>query len=122
MWWLALLARPKWGPARVRRGVRWAGNRALVVDDMAMPVPDVGALWQAMADHSPWVAKRRSHGLRVPAGCVAMWAAVDAVEPRTERTLALASKLPLRDARRQLFTLEFQGWILRLPGRRYLRR
>ena len=106
---------PQWG-------VRWAGNRALVVDDMAMPVPDVGALWQAMADHLPWVAKRRSHGLRVPEGCVAMWAAVDAVEPRTERTLASASKLPLRDARRQLFTLEFQGWILRLPGRRYLRR
>ena len=87
-----------------------------------MPVPDVDALWQAMADHTPWVTKRRDHGIRVPVGCVAVWGQVDAVHPRTERALASAAKLPLQDVRRQLFTLEFQGWVLRLPGRRYLRR
>jgi len=106
---------PQWG-------VRWAGNRALVVDDMAMPVRDVDALWQAMADHTPWVTKRCDHGVRVPVGCVAVWGQVDAVHPRTERALASAAKLPLQDVWRQLFTLEFQGWVLRLPGRRYLRR
>ena len=74
---------PQWG-------VRWAGNRALVVDDMAMPVPDVDALWQAMADHTPWVAKRRDHGIRLPVGCVVVWGQVDAVHPRTERALASA--------------------------------
>ena len=104
---------PQWG-------VRWAGNRALVVDDMAMPVPDVDALWRAMADHTPWVTKRRDHGVRVPVGCVAVWGLVDAVHPRTERALVAAAKLPHQDVRRQLFTLEFQGWVLRLPGRRYL--
>lgn len=102
--------------------LRWAGNRALVVDDMAMPVSDVDALWQAMADHRPWVVKRRAHGFQVPGGCVLVWRAVDPVHPKSERSLASASKLPLQDVRRQLFTLEFQGWILRLPGRRYLRR
>ena len=106
---------PQWG-------VRWAGNRALVVDDTAMPVPDVDALWHAMADHTPWVMKRREHGLQVPEGCVAVWGQVDAVHPRSELALASASKLPPQDVRRQLFTLEFQGWVLRLPGRRYLRR
>ena len=106
---------PQWG-------VRWARNRALVVDDMAMPVSDVDALWQAMADHTPWVTKRRDHGVRVSVGCVAVWGQVDAVQSRTERALASAAKLPLQDVRRQLFTLEFQGWVLRLPGRRYLLR
>ena len=106
---------PQWG-------VRWAGNRALVVDDMAMPVPDADALWRAMADHTPWVAKRRDHAVRVPAGCVAVWGQLDAVHPRTERALVAAAKLSLQDVRRQLFTLELQGWVLRIPGRRYLRR
>ena len=170
VWWLALLARPKWGPARVLRGVEVAGSpqeawdrwflrepseamagrdtarRWLeaahsegmqvctldnpsypsllrkLTDAMAMPGPDVDALWQAMADHTPWVTKRRDHGVRVPVGCVAVWGQVDAVHPRTERALATAAKLPLQGVRRQLFTLEFQGWVLRLPGRRYLRR
>ena len=107
--------KPQWG-------VRWAGNRALVVDDMAMPVPDVEALWRAMADHTPWVTKRRDHAVRVPAGCVAVWGQLDAVHPRTERALVVAVKLSLQDVRRQLFTLELQGWVLRTPGRRYLRR
>ena len=80
LWWLVLLARPKWGPARVLRGVETAGSPQEV------------------------------------------WDQVDAVHPKTERALASAAKLPLQDVRRRLFTLEFQGWVLRLPGRRYLRR
>ena len=87
-----------------------------------MPVPDVDALWQAMADDTPWATKRRDHGVQVPSGCVAVWDHLDAAHPRTARALALAAKRPLQDVQHQLFTLELQGWVLRIPGRRYLRR
>ena len=102
------------------RALGW--KPGLVVDDMAMPVPDADALWRAMADHTPWITKRRDHAVRVPGGCVAVWGQSDAVHPRTEWALVAAAKLSLQDVRRQLFTLEFQGWVLRLPGSRYLRR
>ena len=70
------------------------------MDDMAVPVSDVDALWQAMADHTPWATTRRDHGVRVPAGCVAVWVQVDAVHPKTERALTSAAKLPLQDVQR----------------------
>jgi DNA processing protein len=105
----------------------WAGNRALVADDLARPVRDVDGLWRALAD----AARDRALGAApgssapnpagVPEGCRDVWRALSETRPVSWLQLKLRLGLPNAALDRQLFTLEVQGWIRRLPGRAYLR-
>jgi len=109
------------------RGAAWAGNRALVADDLARPVRDVESLWRAVADAAQ--ARARGASVRppapntagVPAGCRDVWRALSATRPVSWLELNARLGLPPAILDWQLFTLEVQGWIRRLPGRAYLR-
>ena len=101
----------------------WAGNRALVADEIAHPVRDIDDLWQTMgkqaADAGAALCTTNPAGL--PEGCKAVWSMLTSHEAVTWRQLRDTLCLNAHDLNRQLFTLEFQGWIRRLPGRAYLR-
>ena len=108
-------------------GPGWAGNRALVADQIAAPVRDVDALWAAMASDARLqgraVMERNdpAEETAFPEGCRQVWDAIHHKHPTPWRTLQKKTKLSAAELDRKLFTLELQGWIRRLPGRAYLR-
>ena len=104
-------------------GASWSGNRALVADELAMPVADVNALWRAMAEG----AQNRQTGsvqgevVAFPEGCREVWDALNNTRPTTWDKLRKNCEGRTSDLERQLLTLEVLGWIRRLPGRAFLR-
>ena len=105
------------------KGAAWSGNRALVADDMAKPVTDVDDLWRHMAAE----ADERTAGINasnaagLPKGCGAVWTKLHSRRATTWHALQQSMSLSESELKRQLFTLESQGWVRRLPGRAYLR-
>ena len=105
------------------KGPSWSGNRALVADNMAQPVTDIDDLWR----HLDMEAKVRIAGIKapnaagLPEGCGTVWSELHSDRVTTWRALHRSLRLAETELNRQLFTLESQGWIRRLPGRAYLR-
>lgn len=96
----------------------------MIVDDVAQPVRDVGQFWERLScgnDPEPLSKIDGCDAPTLPEGCERVW------ELMSERTPVSCSemcqKLNVTADRldHMLFTLEVQGWIRRLPGRRYLR-
>lgn len=56
-----------------------------------------------------------------PKGCGKVWSELHSDRATTWRELHRSLRLAETELNRQLFTLESQGWIRRLPGRAYLR-
>ena len=105
------------------KGPSWSGNRALVADDLAEPVTDIDDLWQHLGAEAEVriVGTCSSNVAGLPEGCEALWSQLHSDRAMTWRTLQQSLRLPETELKRQLFTLESQGWIRRLPGRAYLR-
>jgi DNA processing protein len=105
------------------KGPSWSGNRALVADNMAQPVTDIDDLWR----HVGAEAEVRIAGIKMknaaglPTGCGKVWSELHSDRATTWRALHRSLRLAETELNRQLFTLESQGWIRRLPGRAYLR-
>lgn len=104
-------------------GASWSGNRALVADELAVPVADVNALWRALAKGARCRQTGSTQGELVafPEGCREVWGALNNTRPTTWETLRKTYEGKIADLERQLFTLEMLGWIRRLPGRAFLR-
>lgn len=104
-------------------GPAWAGNRMLVSDGLAHPVRSVLDLWRAMAEGVQGLdASTLRTRLDFPSGCEEVWQAMaHRSGPVPWATLASLPGMSEDGLSRQLFTLEVQGWIRRLPGRAYLR-
>ena len=104
-------------------GTAWAGNRMLVSDGLAHPVEGLADLWRAMAKGAQGMdASALRKRLGFPSGCEEVWKAMaQRSGPVPRATLASLSGMSEEGLSRQLFTLEVQGWIRRLPGRAYLR-
>ena len=109
---------------RELNGPSWSGNRSLVADDMAQPAADIDDLWRHMgAESEGRVTGTRCNAVAgLPKGCQAVWSQLHANRAKTWYALQQSLHLPEMELKRQLFTLESQGWIRRLPGRAYLRR
>lgn len=105
------------------KGPDWSGNRALVADEMAEPVANIDDLWRRMGAD----AEGRNTGMGainpagLPEGCQAVWSQLCSDQAKTWQALRQSVFLEEVELKRQLFTLESQGWIRRLPGRAYLR-
>ena len=101
----------------------WSGNRALVADELAVPVADVNALWRAMAEgaRSRQTGSAKEEVVALPEGCREVWNTLNNTRPTTWNKLRKMCKGLTVDLERQVFTLEMLGWIRRLPGRAFLR-
>jgi predicted Rossmann fold nucleotide-binding protein DprA/Smf involved in DNA uptake len=95
----------------------------LVSDGSAHPVRSVLDLWRAMAEGVQGLdASTLRTCLDFPSGCEEVWQAMaHRSGPVPRATLASLPGMSEDGLSRQLFTLEVQGWIRRLPGRVYLR-
>jgi DNA processing protein len=104
-------------------GASWSGNRALVADELAVPVADVNALWRAISEgaQSRQTGSAQGELVAFPEGCREVWDALDNARPTTWDQLRKTCEGRTVDLERQLFTLEMLGWIRRLPGRAFLR-
>ena len=104
-------------------GVSWSGNRALVADELAVPVADVIALWRAIAEgeQSRQTGSAQGELVAFPEGCREVWDTLNNARPTTWDQLRKTCEGRTVDLERQLFTLEMLGWIRRLPGRASLR-
>ena len=104
-------------------GASWSGNRALVADELAVPVADVNALWRAIAEGAQSRQTGSAQGglVAFPEGCREVWDALDNARPTTWDQLRKTCEGRTVDLERQLFTLEMLGWTRRLPGRAFLR-
>ena len=105
------------------KGPSWSGNRALVADDMTQPVTDIDDLWRHVGTEAEvrvaGVHATKATGL--PRGCEKVWSKLQSDRATTWQALHRSLRLADKELNRQLFTLESQGWIRRLPGRAYLR-
>ena len=99
----------------------WSGNRALVADQWATPVHDVEHLWANMACGPQDPAKKVDHPGGLPEECRAVWMCLHARCKTTRSQLQERLSLQDKELTIQLFTLEVQGWIRRVPGGGYLR-
>ena len=90
---------------------------------MAEPVANIDDLWRRMGAD----AEERNTGMGainpagLPEGCQAVWSQLCSDQAKTWQALRRSVFLEEVELKRQLFTLESQGWIRRLPGRAYLR-
>ena len=105
------------------RGPSWSGNRALVADNMAHPVTDIDDLWRHVgAEAEVRIAgTHATNAAGLPTGCEKVWSELHSDRATTWRALHRSLRFAETELNRQLFTLESQGWIRRLPGRAYLR-
>ena len=114
-------ALPLWN--RDLKGPSWSGNRALVADNMAQPVTDIDDLWRYVGAEAEvriaGIKAKNAAGL--PKGCGKVWSELHSDRATMWRMLHRSLRLAETELNRQLFTLESQGWIRRLPGRAYLR-
>jgi len=104
-------------------GPAWAGNRMSVSDGLAHPVEGLAELWRTMAKGPQGMdASALRNRVGFPSGCEEVWHAMAYRSgPVPWATLASLPGMSEDGLSRQLFTLEVQGWIRRLPGRAYLR-
>ena len=106
------------------KGPDWSGNRALVADEMAEPVANIDDLWRRMGadaeERNTGMGAKNPAGL--PEGCGKVWSELHSDRRRRGgRFIGRSVFVEDVELNRQLFTLESQGWIRRLPGRAYLR-
>ena len=90
---------------------------------MAQPVADIDDLWRHMDTEAEVriAGIHASNAAGLPKGCEKVWSKLHSDRAMTWRALHRSLRLADTELNRQLFTLESQGWIRRLPGRAYLR-